>query len=323
MIAINRRTQDVRFFVLVVRCLCLVTLFFMDTAYLWAAEATAHSDRDSRVLVLYSTARDFPATEIVEQGLAEGLASGKRLAVQLFSEYLDLSRFRDSQQRKALADLLRQRYSSGQIDLVIGVDVPAATFLMENETLFSTTPILLCSIPETLQERIYASSLQGRVTGVFEPTFVLRGLVDSILQFKPATKHVVLVSGAYENDQVRAAALRQPLAALQDKVELIDLSGQALGSILEKCEQLPADSVILYSTFFVDANGRNFIPRAVLQSIAAHTEAPILGPYESYMGNGIIGGTLISLRLQGKRAAEMALRFLQGQSPPQYTFYRC
>ena len=53
----------------------------------------------------------------------------------------------------------------------------------------------------------------------------------------------------------------------------------------------------------------------VLRSIAAHTDLPIFGPYESYMGDGIIGGPLVSLRLEGKKAAEMALRILRGQSP--------
>lgn len=94
--------------------------------------------------------------------MTESFTGEKRLAVQVFSEYLDLSRFRDRQQRKALADLLRQRYGDAQIDLIIGVDVPAATFLMENETLFPTIPILVCAIPETLQERILASSLRGK-----------------------------------------------------------------------------------------------------------------------------------------------------------------
>lgn len=295
--------------------LCLATLLFACTTQVQAAEPQFRSDHEKRVVVLYSVTRDFPATQDVEQGLAEGFAGEKRLAVQVFSEYLDLSRFRDHQQRKALADLLRQRYGDAQIDLVIGVDVPAAIFLMENDSLFHTLPVLLCSIPETLQERVLASSLRGRVTTVIEPSSVARGLVESALRLMPKITHVVLIAGSYENDQVRAAALRQMLEAMQDKVKLLDFTGLTLGETLERCERLPPDTVIFFSTLFVDARGRSFVPRAVLQSLVAHTEAPIFGPYEMYMGNGIVGGPLISLRLQGKKAAELALRLLQGQSP--------
>ena len=131
----------------------------------------------------------------------------------------------------------------------------------------------------------------------------------------PKTTHAVLIAGSYESDQVRAVALRQTLQAMQDKVELLDFTGLSLGEILARCERLPPDTVIFFSTLFVDANGRSFIPRAVLQSLAAHTEAPIFGPYEMYMGSGIVGGPLLSLRLQGKKAAGTALQLLLGQLP--------
>jgi len=263
---------------------------------------------------------DFPATEMVEKGIREAFAANNRANVQLFSEYLDLSRFRDISQRKALADLLRQRYGDDQTDLVISVDVPATSFLIENENLFPNIPVIVCSVPEALQERILASSLKGRVSGVIEPASVTRNLVKSALVLKPEAKHAVLISGAFENDLARAIALREAIKARRDQVELIDLTGLALGEILERCESLPKDSIIFYSTLFVDARGRSFVPKAALQSIAVHTEAPIFGAYESYMGNGIIGGQLISLRLQGKKAAEMALRILHGQPPADLPF---
>lgn len=314
--AMHRNILNVCSFSLITFSLCLAVLLFTGMASsVQAAEPLLRGDNEKRIVVLYSVTRDFPATQDVEQGLTEGFAGEKRLAVQVFSEYLDLSRFRDRQQRKALADLLRQRYGDAQIDLVIGVDVPAATFLMENETLFPTLPVLLCSIPEALQERVLASSLRGRVTTVIEPSSVARGLVESALRFMPKTTHAVLIAGSYENDQVRAAALRQTLEALKDKVELLDFTGLSLGEILERCERLPSDTVIFFSTLFVDANGRSFVPRSVLQSLAAHTEAPLFGQYEMYMGSGIVGGPLISLRMQGKKAAEIALRLLHGQLP--------
>ena len=90
------------------------------------AEPQANGAGGKQVVVLYSQPRDFPATEMVEQGLVEGLGKESRGSVQLYSEYLDLSRFRDMPQRTALANLLQNRYGGGNIDLVVCVDVPAA-----------------------------------------------------------------------------------------------------------------------------------------------------------------------------------------------------
>ncbi|MDR0476484.1 MAG: histidine kinase [Desulfobulbaceae bacterium] len=309
------RTMRVRILRHIIFCLCFVVVGLADAeaASLPAAE-TLPPASGKQVVILYSGTRNFPATVDVEKGLNEGFA-GNNLNIQLFSEYLDLSRFRDTQQREALADLLRHRYSASRIDLVIGVDVPAANFLMEHTTLFADTPIVLCLVPEDIRDRILASSLKDRVAGVLQPTSALRNLMDLILHLKPTTKQVVLVSGSYENDLLRADVLRQVLGNLRDRVELIDLSAQPLEKILERCETLPPDTVIVYSTFSVDADGRSFISRDVLQSIATHTKAPIFSPSESFMGKGIVGGSLISLRLQGNRAAEMALHILHGQMP--------
>ncbi len=288
----------------------------------FAAEPQPSGAGEKQVVVLYSQPRDFPATEMVEQGLmAEEFARENRRSVQLYSEYLDLSRFRDVPQRTALANLLQNRYDGGNIDLVICVDVPAALFLMENgDKLFSGIRVVMCSIPEALKDRILASPLKDRVSGMLEPAELSQRLVESALRMKPDTKHVVLISGAFEQDHVRSVALRNALEAMQHKVEFIDLTGLSLGDILARCEHLPQDSIIFYSTLFVDGKGRSYVPRMVLRSIAANTDLPIFGPYESYMGDGIIGGPLVSLRLEGKKAAEMALRILHGQPPSNSPF---
>jgi len=301
--------------------LCLATVLLIGHSDLFAAEPQPGGAGDKQAVVLYSQPRDFPATEMVERGLAEGLDKENHVSVQLYSEYLDLSRFRDAPQRTALANLLHNRYGGGNIDLVVCVDVPAALFLMENgDKLFSGIPVVMCSIPEALKERILASSLRDRVSGVLEPAAVSRYLVESALRVKPDSTHVVLISGAFEQDQARSVALRDALTAVKPKLEFIDLTGLGLGEILERVEKLPPDSIIFYSTLFVDGKGHSYVPRNVLRSIAAHTDLPIFGPYESYMGDGIVGGPLLSLDLEGKKAGELARRLLGGQPPGDFPF---
>ena len=293
----------------------------LTTAVLPAPAADAARQTEKRVVILYSHPHDFPATEMTERGIREAFAREGRLAVQLFSEYLDLSRFRDPAQRAALTDLFRQRYAANRIDLLISVDVPATNFLVEHgATLFPGVPVILCSVPEPLKDRILASPLGGRVSGVLEPASQARSLVRSALTLKPDTRHAVLISGTFENDQARAIALRAALEALRPGVELIDLSGRPLGDILAACEQLPPHTVIFFSTLFVDGRGRSFVPKTVLQSIAAQTAAPVFGPYEPFMGHGIVGGPLISLHKQGQAAARKALRLLLGEEQPGAAF---
>ncbi len=285
-----------------------------------AAETLLDAARMKRVVVLYSAPLDFPATEMAERGIREVLLTSTDFQIQLFSEYLDLSRFRDARQREALVELLRYRYAEEATDLVIGVDVPAAHFLLEHAgSVFPGVPMVMCSIPEVMAEALSASPLRQRISGVFEPTNAAP-LVETALSLKPDTKNVALIAGAFENDLIRAIGLRRTIEALGNGVRLILLEGLPIAELVEKIRQLPKDAIIFFSTFFVDGTGRSFVPRDVLKVISEASKVPLFGLYESYLGYGIVGGRLISFQLQGKRAAELGLAVLGGISPAAIPF---
>jgi signal transduction histidine kinase len=301
-------------------CLCrsallVGVLLVLGVGHLLGSEPAIDTKQVKRVVVLYSEPRDFPATEMTEKGIREVFYGNPTFSIRLFSEYLDLSRFRDVRQREALADLLRNRYGEGDIDLIVSVDVPAADFLLDKgEAIFPKVPIILCSIPEPLAERLNASPLRTRMTGVFEPMNA-KDHVESALAFRPATKHAVLVSGAFENDRVRALGFRKAIEALGKRAQFIDLTGLSFGDLVEQVKKIPPDSVIFFSTLFVDGKGRSFIPREVLKFLSDISDSPIFGPYESYLGHGIVGGRLTSMMLQGKKAAQLGAMVLDGKSP--------
>jgi len=295
-------------------------LLLAVTSPLSAAETFLDATRMKRVVILYSAPLDFPATEMGERGIREVLLASTIFHIQLFSEYLDLSRFRDSKQREALAELLRRRYAENAPDLIISVDVPAANFLLEHaESVFPKIPIIMCSIPEVLAERLAASPLRERASGVFEPTSATQ-LVDAALSLKQNAKHVALIAGAFENDAVRAIGLRRTIEGYGNGLELILLEGLPIEDLIQRVKRLPQDTIIFFSTFFVDGAGRSFVPRDVLKIISDAASVPVFGLYESYLGYGIVGGRLISFQLQGKKAAELGLSILSGKSPASIPF---
>ncbi|MGW8157952.1 MAG: hypothetical protein ACWGKN_05455 [Desulfoprunum sp.] len=53
--------------------LCLVTILIIGHSAVLAAEPQPGGAGEKQVVVLYSQPRDFPATEMVERGLAEGM----------------------------------------------------------------------------------------------------------------------------------------------------------------------------------------------------------------------------------------------------------
>lgn len=285
-----------------------------------ATETGPDEARQKSVLLLYSQPLDFPATEMTAQGIREALSNNSDFQIAIFTEFLDLSRFRDSSKIRALAEFLSLKYSNISIDVIITVDAPAASFLIDHlSEIFPDAQIVMCSIPQALGKKLEKHELRKRTTCVIEP---LSGahLIHTALSLFPGATNAAFVAGAFENDELRGSDLRSSLDEFRGRLNVIDLSRLSLNETLEKIRGLPADTIIFFSTYFVDANGASYVPREVLKKISSQTGHPVFGPYESYMGYGIIGGPLTSVRLQGKRAAEVALEILQGSSAGETPF---
>ena len=109
----------------------------------WACDASA-SLPQKRVLVLYSEDKDHPAHGLTDQGIREVFRSNQLFDVQLFTEYLDVSRFGSRSHARAMADFLRRKYSGMEIHAIIAVYPYAVDFLLaERDTLFPEVPIIV------------------------------------------------------------------------------------------------------------------------------------------------------------------------------------
>lgn len=276
--------------------------------------------QEKRVVILYSVPHDFPATELVEKGIRDVFNHNSSFTVQLFSEYLDLSRFRDEEQRKALAGLLNERYKGGGIDLVILVDTPAIFFLLEHEALLAGIPAVMCLVPEAIQERIVQSRLGPRACGVLITQNFVNEYVRASLALFPHAKQVAMAAGAFEADLVHAAMLRQALEQAKGGRRVMDLGGVSLEEMEQQGSRLSRNTPIFFSTLFVDQAGRSYIPRRVLEELIESTSAPVFGLYESYFGRGILGGPMVAMQQHGRMAALLALSVLQGRTPAQLGF---
>ena len=83
----------------------------------------------------------------------------------------------------------------------------------------------------------------------------------------------------------------------------------------QKVEQLPEHSAILYIVFSRDSEGETFVPREILSDISRKANVPTFGILDTYLDFGIVGGSLLSAEVQGRRCAEICLRIISGEPP--------
>jgi signal transduction histidine kinase len=290
----------------------LVLLLFQP---LFAAEPR----ETKRVLVFYSEDKAHPAHELTDQGIRTAFRSNKRFNVQLYTEYLDLSRFGGSGHAHAVANYLKLKYASTEIDAIIAVYAAAMDILINErrDRVFPGVPIVVCEITRDTAEKLERSPWRRMTTGVVIGDNATDVLEDA-LRLRPGTMSVALVAGTAPNDAHNE--FYRALESYAGRVELIDLTKLPMQETLARVGSLPPDTIILYSSIFRDGAGQIFVPREALSLISAAANQPVFGLYDSYMGYGIVGGRLMSFEQQGTESAALVIRIMAGESPASIPF---
>ena len=273
-----------------------------------------------RVLILYSEAKDLPAHEITERGIRAGFRSNERFDVQLYTEYLDASRFGGPSHARTLADYLRRKYSGREIHAIIAVYPYAVDFLLnERRSLFPGVPIIATEIDRSYAQDLERSPARRLVTGNIMGDNIT-ALADVALLLRPKTKRIALVAGTSPMNVYAERVFRRDLGPYAGRIDLIDLTKLSMEETLSRVASLPPNTLVFYSAISRDGTGKNFVPREALTLIARAATAPVFGIYEPYLGFGIVGGPLVSYEELGRESAALALRVMAGESPASIPF---
>jgi PAS domain S-box-containing protein len=262
------------------------------------------------VLTIYSDDRLLPSNQALDTALRDNLGADTHDTPTYLSEFLDFSRFGNSEYDKLASDFLRNKYAGQSPDLVVAVGPLAFQFLYRHQAdLFPGIPVVLLGLA---QDTLEAQTLPPNFVGlpvVVEPlpTFELA------LRLQPDAREIVVVTGASEFDHSWEARLRRELPHLQTSVPLRYLNGLALDNLLRELSRLPPNTIVYSPGFFRDGAGRTYIPARVLRQMANVSTAPIYGSFSTHVGTGIVGGYMLRVEDASRQAAGVVQKFLDGE----------
>ena len=87
-------------------------------------------------------------------------------------------------------------------------------------------------------------------------------------------------------------------------------SDRTYEEMLQLVATLPRRSIVIYCDVFSDVTGRTFTPLEVGKMVAKAANAPVFCLWDTIMGWGTIGGSLLSFEAEGAYAAKTALDIL-------------
>ena len=291
------------------RIVCVAVL--LGTLVLTATSQS--SDAPRKVLVLYWESKDFAGNISFDQGFQTGLHAEPSNRWELFSEYLDSTRFPGEHQAELLRDYLREKYAGQKIDVVVATPDPALDFLLQyRNDLFTNAPIVFVGIRRPPNEVVTTGP---GLTGIIRAN-THRKTLDLALKLHPQTREVFVVSGSAERDQRFERIARQELAGYENRVRITYLTDLPVDELMNRVKELPQDSLILY----VWQRSRLETEKAlqtfhVLEKIRQTASVPIYGMGSRNVGYGIVGGYVQDSERNGLETAEIVRRILNGTRP--------
>jgi signal transduction histidine kinase len=288
----------------------LLVLLLLAIGFSTAGDAAAPGDRVPRVLFLYPYDERIPGTNLAGEAARARLLEATDGKIDLFSEFLDLSRFGEPAHVDRMARYLSEKYTSHRPDVVVALGEEAVRFIVANRS--SIAPgarIVFCGFSAAEAANL---NLPVDVVGAFTE-FDITKTFQMAKALQPGARHVVVFAGSAPFDQSWLAWAQRDLAGPAKGYDTTYVTDVSIDEFAERASRLQKDTILIILTVFADRTGRNFIPRDAVDRIAAVSGAPVYGPYSTYVGHRVVGGNTVMFESMGLSAANLALNVVAGK----------
>ncbi len=297
-----------RFFKRLCALLCLPALCFALALPVFAQD---EHPAPGRVLFItsYSYAWDTVPQQL--QGIQEALGDRASLTVR----GMDTKSVSDEESLRLFYEQTEHLLRTAEpFDAVIVGDDDALKFVTDHrDTLFAGLPVVFEGINKL--DAAQAAAADGLTTGVVEKLDYTANM-ELALRMTPGAKRVVAilddtVTGEGERAQFYAQAENYPELEFTE----INVSRMTADQLCLALTEVETDSILIYLIASADSSGQSYTNQQICTMIAAHAPVPCFRFVSAGIGQGVLGGYVVSHYESGRIAGQMALQILDGTDP--------
>ncbi len=270
--------------------------------------AQAAEKAQDRVLFISSYSY---AWEPVQQQI-EGIQDELQGRCTIDYEFMDTKRVNDETALQLFYEGLEYRISRVEAyDAVLLGDDAALIFALEHrETLFDGIPLVFLGVND--EELAQEAVQQELVSGVLEKLSVEKN-VELGCRINPGAKKVIAIlddtiTGEAERKRFYKCAENYPELTFSE----INASELTSAQLYKELSRVSSDSILIFIVMTEDASGRQYANRQAISMITGAADVPVIRMVEDGIGDGLLGGNVVSMYHSGRMAAQMALAFIDG-----------
>jgi diguanylate cyclase (GGDEF)-like protein len=264
------------------------------------------------VLILNSYHQGLSWTQEQTEGIIDTLQeSGHNFSFRV--EYMDWKNYNSVENIDYLIDYYNYKYHNELIDIIITTDDAALKFALDYRTkLFSNAPVIFSGVNVEGMQRITKG--YSRVTGVVEVINPIQTL-KTAKKINPALKNIYLMNDNSESGLSTSNIMINTIKGFDPNLTVVSWSDLSFEEAVQQASELDDQSIIMIGTYFRDINNKLYDINFVSMKISEKSKVPVYHLYDFGINHGIVGGTLLSGRIQGEKAAKIAVRVLGGEDP--------
>jgi PAS domain S-box-containing protein len=273
--------------------------------------AAQNSVKPHAVLVFHSFHRGLTWTDTIAAGIDRFFETSGH-PMQISHEFMDTNRVFTPAYLDQLAALYHTKYSDQKLAAIICSDDHAFNFLIKaGRDLFGRTPTVFCGVnhfePEIINNR-------PEFTGVLE-TLDIQSTLNIALMLHPEATRLVVIGDRTLASKDKKKFFFKASRNLSRSMEIDLLEHQTMAQIQSYVGKLSRSDIVIWLHFSTDSAGQSYSCQQSAEMISSHSTAPLYSFWDFQLGHGIVGGMLTSGFRQGRTAASIAHRIIQGESP--------
>lgn len=275
-----------------------------------SANASQTTSDGGRVLFISSYSYAWHTVQIQIDGILDGLGENTILDF----EFMNTKRLDTVESRQLLYDRLEYMFSMLEpYDVIILGDDAALQFALEyRDTLFQGIPLVFEGIND---EELAARAMEDPlITGVIEKLSPEKN-IDLGLMLIPDARKVVAVL----DNSITGEAERKRFYSYEDmypNLEFTEINASILttAQMRQAVYAVPSDSILIYISMAEDLSGKRYSDQEAIDLLSGVARVPVFRMVEGGVGEGLLGGNVVSMYKSGELAAQTAMEIIGGRN---------
>jgi PAS domain S-box-containing protein len=289
-------------------------ILLVIAAALFLASAQSYAqEQPRRVLLLSAYNYTLPSATQVIDGVEKRLNELGEKKFVIDAEFLDLVRATDPDHEFRTAIYVREKYAKKPPDIVIAIGGTALQFFMKyRDIVGSQIPVVFAGVAPTTFSALH---IPPNITGVLFK-LDLEKTLDLAEHLQPNARQLFVIAGSSSvEDKNWQQAARRTIEQRERTYQTTYLFGLSFDALISEVSKLPSDAIVVMLSFLLDGAGSSFIGRDVATEVARVSPAPVYAPYDTYIGNGVVGGFVETFESHGAAVADLVSEISDGKDP--------